>query len=367
MSVSLDHASPARASFRPSAMDIESGLSIPFNETLDYGILPYIHFLLFGNGKYWVIPLGTGLLLSAFQLNIVYNDVKYQNWVGVADALALFIELWVNLLFGYCYFQQTMFEKVLALCNDNSKKQYYLYLLQVVFGISYALAWLNTAWYLTPQAVDAAADDDTFGSTDRGLNVFRTLLVQFMFTINYYLCGLWVWVMYILYDVFRTELKPKITVETFKAFSALFLEYNTHLETHSKYWRYNHMFRTITGVVIVLANIYFAYVEIQYPLYFAASITCIITYYGSIWLTYLGAGYTNQYIRSKTLGGLSQLQANDDEKIEQKLHYEMTRLSNAFRGMYVSGLRMTTERAISFGTIVLAILVFLVRIHMIKV
>ena len=50
-----------------------------------------------------------------------------------------------------------------------------------------------------------------------------------------------------------------------------------------------------------------------------------------------------------------------------KLHYEMTRLSNAFRGMYVSGLRMTTERAISFGTIVLTILVFLVRIHMTNV
>ena len=127
------------------------------------------------------------------------------------------------------------------------------------------------------------------------------------------------------------------------------------------------MFRTITGVVIVLVNIYSAYLSIQHPLLFAANITFIITYYGSIWLTYLGAGYVNQYIRSKTLGGLSQLQANDDEKIEQKLHYEMTRLSNAFRGMYVSGVRMTTERAISFGTIVITILVFLVRIHMINV
>ena len=58
-------------------MDIESGLSIPFNETLDYGILPYIHFLIFGNGKYWVIPLGLGLLLSGFQLYAVYGADKY--------------------------------------------------------------------------------------------------------------------------------------------------------------------------------------------------------------------------------------------------------------------------------------------------
>jgi hypothetical protein len=366
MSVSIRNSSTARDSLRPSAMDIESGLSIPFNETLDYGILPYIHFLMFGNGKYWVIPLGFGLLMSAFQLNLVYVYVKYQGWVNFAYFVALFIELWVNLLFGYFYFQQSMFEKVLALCNDNSKKQFYLYLLQVVFGISYALAWFNQAWWLTPQYLDKD-NEDSFGSNNKGLFVFGTLLFQFMYTINYYLCGLWVWVMYILYDVFRTELKPKITVETFKTFSALFLEYNTQLETHSKYWRYNHMFRTITGVVIVLASIYFAYLFIQYPMFCASNTTFIITYYGSIWLTYLGAGYINQYIRSKTLGGLSQLQANDDEKIEQKLHYEMTRLGNAFRGMYVSGLRMTTERAISFGTIVITILVFLVRIHMINV
>ena len=171
--------------------------------------------------------------------------------------------------------------------------------------------------------------------------------------------------MYILYDVFRTELKPKITVETFKAFSALFLEYNTQLETHSKYWRYNHMFRTITGVAMVLAGIYFAYEDIQYPLYFASNITFIITYYGSIWLTYLGAGYVNQYIRSKILGGLGNLMTDDSMKIN--MLYEITRLDKVFRGMYVSGLRMTTERAISFGTIVLTILVFLVRIHMVNV
>ena len=127
------------------------------------------------------------------------------------------------------------------------------------------------------------------------------------------------------------------------------------------------MFRTITGVVIVLAEIYDAYLSIQHPMFFASSVTFIITYYGSIWLTYLGAGYTNQYIRSKILGGLGQLQANDDEKIEHKLVYEITRLDKVFRGMYVSGLRMTTERAISFGTIVITILVFLVRVHMVNV
>ena len=260
-----------------------------------------------------------------------------------------------------------MLEKVLALCNDNRKKQFYVYLLQVVFGISYALAWLNQAWYLTPQYMAADDDDAYFGSHSTGLSVTFTLSLQFMFTINYYLCGIWVWVMYILYDVFRTELKPKITVETFKAFSALFMEYNTQLVAHSKYWRYNHIFRTVTGIVIVLASIDGAYQEGTSSIFFASSITFVITYYGSIWLTYLGAGYTNEYIRSKTLGGLSRLQANDDDKMEQKLVYEMTRLSNAFGGMYVSGLRMTTERAISIGSIVITILVFLVRIHLIKV
>ena len=79
------------------------------------------------------------------------------------------------------------------------------------------------------------------------------------------------------------------------------------------------MFRTGTGILIVLVSILEAYKSIQHPITFVSNITFVITYYGSIWLTYLGAGYINQYIRSKTLGGLSQLQANDDEKIEHKL------------------------------------------------
>jgi hypothetical protein len=350
-------------------MDIESGLSvnIPFNESLDYGILPYVHFLLFGDGKYWIIPLGIGLLLSAFQLENMNLYAKRENWVAFATYIAFFIELWVNLIFGYCYLQQTMLEKVLALCNDNSKKQFYVYLLQVVFGISYGLSWLNMAWYFTPQVLDVDDDVTYFGSDNTGVFVAFTLSVQFMLTINYYLCGLWVWVMYILYDVFRTELKPKITVETFKAFGALFLEYNTELETHSQYWQYNHIFRTITGIVVVLGNIYLIYTNMQYSMHLAAFLSFVITYYGSIWLTYLGAGYINQYIRTETLVGLSHLQASDDDKIEVKLLYEMTRLSNAFRGIYVSGLLMTRERAVSFGTIVIALLVFLVRIHLIKV
>ena len=105
----------------------------------------------------------------------------------------------------------------------------------------------------------------------------------------------------------------------------------------------------------------------QYSMLFAAFLSFVITYYGSIWLTYLGAGYINQYIRTETLVGLSRLQASDDDKMEVKLLYEMTRLGNAFRGIYVSGLLMTRERAVSFGTIVIALLVFLVRIHVIKV
>ena len=55
----------------------------------------------------------------------------------------------------------------------------------------------------------------------------------------------------------------------------------------------------------------------------------------------------------------------DPAKIEQKIQFEIIRLDEVFRGMYVSGLRMTTERAISVGSIVLTILVLLVRIHMV--
>ena len=346
-----------------STIDIESGISIPFNKSLKYGILPYVHFLMFGNGKYWVVPFGFGSLLSVLVLFLLHYDVK-RNLLDFPKPFAFLIEIWVNLIFGYVYFQQDMFGKVLALCDDNDKKQFYLYLLQIVFGISYALAWLNTAFFLTPQYMD---QDSAFLSRNTGLYVFGALLTTFSLTINYYLCGLWLWVMYILYDVFLTELKPKITVETFKAFSTLFLEYNTQLEMHSKYWQYNHMFRTGTGILIVLVSILEAYKSIQHPITFVSNITFVITYYGSIWLTYLGAGYTNQYIRSKTLSGLGNLITNDDDKIEQKIQFQIARLDKVFRGMYVSGLRMTTDRAISIGSIVITVLIFLVRIHLIHV
>ena len=342
-------------------MDIESGLSIQSTGTLQYGILPYIHFILLGNGKYWIVPLGVGLLMSSFQLSYMYFDAKSHDAIAFLYAFSFFLEIWANLVFGYFWLKHGLLESMLDVTSDIGKKQFFLYSLQIIALICYIIAWINQSFYLRPRYFTGDTDDDTFGSTNPGLGLFNTFVFQFTVFLNYYMCGIWIWIVYIIYNVWCKELKPKITSETLDDYTEMFIEFNTGLEKHSKYWTFNHCIRTVTGVVITVASIYFA---AKKSAQLASSITFVCSYYGSIWLTYLSAGYVNQYIRSKMMKAIGLVKPSEKTKVD--IMYEITRLDKVFRGLYVSGLRMTIEAAISIGSVVITLLTLAVKIHMIK-
>ena len=115
-----------------------------------------------------------------------------------------------------------------------------------------------------------------------------------------------------------------------------------------------------------MGNIYSAYLTTHIPLYFWQSLTFVLTYYGSIWATYLGAGYVNEYIRSKMFARLSRLRT-DKKEVQDNIEFVLLISDKMFRGIYVSGLRMTVERAITFGGAVITVLVLLVRVHLIEI
>ena len=100
----------------------------------------------------------------------------------------------------------------------------------------------------------------------------------------------------------------------------------------------------------------------QNDFYVAYFSTFTFTYYGSIWLTYLGAGFINDKIKSTALKALSKLEpkVKDDR---DEINCVINRINNGFSGMYVSGLHMTTEKAISIGGIVFSLMMILVKLH----
>jgi hypothetical protein len=136
------------------------------------------------------------------------------------------------------------------------------------------------------------------------------------------------------------------------------------METHSRYWSINHAVRTATGLVIVMVEIYNTYKVYQKREIFLVVIGSLFisTYYGSIWLTYLGAGLINDKIKHTALKALSKLEPKVDTD-KQNILLLKSNISDGFSGMYVSGLHMTTEKAISIGGIVFTLMMILVKLH----
>ena len=113
-------------------------------------------------------------------------------------------------------------------------------------------------------------------------------------------------------------------------------------------------------------SIYYTYLyyQMQNDFYVAYFSTFTFTYYGSIWLTYLGAGFINDKIRRTALKALSKLEPKVDTD-ERKILLLINRINNGFSGMYVSGMHMTTEKAISIGGIVFSLMMILVKLHLV--
>merc|ERR1712139_503992 len=154
--------------------------------------------------------------------------------------------------------QSQRIHQVLYFTKDHDRRRHYVHVLQGICGVSYVCAWMNEGFSFAPVYWNSD-DDDGFGSNNRIAYAFAQLLLQFVLFINYYLCGVWVWKMYVMYDTYMKDIYPLISLENYATFSTRFFEYYEKMEIHSRYWRTNHAVRTATGLYIVMASIYYTY------------------------------------------------------------------------------------------------------------
>ena len=78
------------------------------------------------------------------------------------------------------------------------------------------------------------SDGDDAITSFEVLDIPTNLLFQYMVTINYYLCGVWCWLIWMKYEVFKREIRPLIALDTLAQFRDSFLIFNKQTELHSK-------------------------------------------------------------------------------------------------------------------------------------
>jgi hypothetical protein len=332
---------------------------------LNFGILPYVHMIMFGNGDpaYWYIPFCQGILMSVSLFYGAVRSLANNSWVSAGHEFSYIIELWANLYFGYEWLNAKQLEHVLYSSVSSERQQDFLYKLQIIFIVAYSLSWLNIAWYFAPK--EKVSDGDDAITSFEILDIPTNLLFQYMVTINYYLCGVWCWLIWMKYEVFKREIRPLIALDTLSQFRDSFLIFNKQTELHSKTWRVNHIIRTLTGLYIVVANMIGAFDHYANREFFWASeaSTFIITYYGSIWMTYLGAAMINHKVKKLMLMTLANLKTVTNEQ-KREVTELLTRFYHLFGGIYVSGLQMTTEGVLGAGSTILSIMMLLVKMHL---
>jgi hypothetical protein len=352
-------------------MDIEGNPSGPLSvrksaieDVEEHGLLPIVHLLMFGAGGYWFIPIFNVLLISTsygyFLYRYAFVDVIP---LGIINNISFLVEISANLGFGYAFFRDGMYAHILRTTSRFDKQAKYIKYLHFICFASYCAGWLNAGFHFDPSYGNhrGVGKDDIYG---KGIAPLITLIQQFYFTINYYICGLWVWIMYVKVDTFRRELRLKITLGEFREFHSLFLPFNSSLEQQTRYWNINHILRTITGFIIILINVQVTYLDRDRPVFVAQDVSLISTYYGTIWLTYLGAGYINTYIRNVILNRFGNIYTSDF-KIQQEILFARTACTDSFRGMLVGGFHVTNESALQVGSFVIVAMVLLVRLHII--
>ena len=225
---------------------------------LGFFLLEAFHRCFFGKGGYYVYPvlwvfLSSTLFLSLAITSIIPpNEDSPKDGVPVAlQVVALQVETVVNFYFAYDFFNTKQLEKLL---KDQSSLDKHLQTkcLQAVWVVVFVLACvtlLSHEWnYLTWSQITVNCG------------------ISLSFFVNFYLCGLWCWVVGIIYWRFHAEIYPRLLSEdTMELFEREFFPFALSVEAESINWRTNHLFRTITGLFIATSltiNVYVQFIRV---------------------------------------------------------------------------------------------------------
>jgi len=323
--------------------------------------LDWFHYFMFRNR--FSAALIT-ILIVIFQVNSIYQDVTAKSsFLAYCDECSWLIEIIFNMYFGHCFMRDNMLEQIICSSSSKKKQREYVTRLERVLALAYILSWVNAFPFFVIIRVDG--NDDTFGANETWLGVCNNLMWQYYLFVNFYLCGVWCWLISVQYDVFQTEIITKINKEDPLAFKIAVFDFDKQLGSVSAYWRTNHILRTVTGLIIIIYHVSHAYLTVNKDGYeFLASVLTIILYYGCIWFTYICAGYLNDRVRSEVLLSLTSVVTEDDSMIN-RLVFVMTAVSTSFRGIGVFGFHINTIQSVGVGYIMLVIVIILVKLHVI--
>ena len=355
-----------------------------------------VHWLLFGGGKHKAICIVFQLCLWSVAINF-FLRCQWTEGKGAHCAihnlldnnlkvmcLCLVIEQFANLAFGYTFLKNKGFTQILSISSQiedperraSLTKKWSHWLLKVLI-LSMFTAFLNVSVQTLRLSRwdETEVDDDNFGSRDRHIYFFINFTQWSYFTLNYYCCGMWVWIVMVHHDFWKEELESLLTVDNIskrgEETNSRIFNFLQLIDSHSQVWMVNHVVRAFVGIIVCLGNVSMMYFDIQNELDGDADLpvvfqhaSFVFTYYTSVWATFLVAGYANDDMqrRAKTLlGGV--MFTSTDKSVKDNARNTMQSMEAMNTGYRVAGLVMHLEKAISVGSIAMYAMVSIVKLH----
>jgi len=396
----------------------------------------FYDYYVFGNGIYPIIPLFWfcwGLLYNILYLYYVTNFLIF---VAIFAGL---LDLGINLYFGYQYLQSNQLQKFLTFYRDKYSIQYeqhinYMHLTCFFFFLLFVLIsviFCIRNYYVSP------------GSLTAVLLIIITYIPFTIIGVgsSIYLCIIWCYEMYIIEQALLLHVLPhlyRITpldnnetscsideqpfsediiitdIPTENPLRSLQLHNEQHNNSFSlahkqqrsqssyyynKYtaerlifpflqemrslsnsWKWNHIMRCLTGVIIGFTEMIIVAGGTQETAFVISDSIVAIVYFGIIWITALSAGYVNdKYFKMilRELANMYQQQVqgedmNDEEKclfgetdkrVDEEVITTITKLNSIRQvdGLHFAGVIMSMEKAFSVGSILVSLIIFGIR------
>jgi hypothetical protein len=155
-----------------------------------------------------------------------------------------------------------------------------------------------------------------------------------------------------------------------QTFERTLIQYLHDMREISDYWYLNHIVRTVTGFLIITEmtlNFYYAYTY-NYPVYITILYAVAAgLYYFTIWITAFSTGMTNDQFFEFIITRLSCLYAEvleENHILDERISRSISKVValQASEGLHFGGVTMSTEKALTVGSVIGSLLVYVVEI-----
>lgn len=154
-------------------------------------------------------------------------------------------------------------------------------------------------------------------------------------------------------------------------FERKFLQYLYDMKEISNYWHTNHVVRTLSGLLIITnmsITFYIAY-TFQAPIYIVMMFGIAAgSYFVTIWITAFSAGITNDRYFEFVINRLSCLYAEvleENAVLDKRISRSISKIValRSSEGMHFGGVTMSTEKALTVGSILGSVITYVIKIY----